>query len=108
MGYIHLQKDSTSAETMKAKRAFELYGRDRGVIVKNYHTDNGRFVDNAWKEGLDQENQGITYCGVNAHWQNRIAERRIRDLKEQTRTMLLHAQHHWPEATSTSLWPYAL
>ena len=22
--------------------------------------------------------------------------------------MLLHTQHHWPEATSTSLWPYAL
>jgi hypothetical protein len=29
-------------------------------------------------------------------------------LKEQAGTMLLHAEHHWPEATSTSLWPYAL
>jgi hypothetical protein len=108
IGYVHLQKDSTSMETMKAKRAFELYARERGVKVLHYHANNGRFVDNAWNEGLDQENQGITYCGVNAHWQNGIAERRIRDLKEQTRTMLLHAQHHWREATSTSLWPYAL
>ena len=108
LGYIHLQKDSTSSETLKAKDAFELYARERGVRIRHYHADNGRFVDNAWKEGLAQENQGITYCGVNAHWQNGIVERRIRDLKEQTRTMLLHSQHHWPEATSTSLWPYAL
>jgi hypothetical protein len=102
LGYVHLQKDSTLLETLKAKHAFELYARERGVRVRNYHADNGRFVDNAWKEGLAQEDQGITYCGVNAHWQNRIAERRIRDLKEQTRTMLLHAQHHWPYAMRTA------
>ena len=108
LGYVHLQKDSTSAETLKAKKAFELFASKRGVKVRHYHADNGRFVDNAWKEGLEQENQGITYCGVNAHWQNGIAERRIRDLKEQARTMVLHAQHHWPEGTSVNLWPYAL
>jgi hypothetical protein len=55
-----------------------------------------------------KKNQGITYCSVNAHWQNGITERWIRDLKEQTRTMLLHAQHHWPDAVATSLWPYAM
>jgi hypothetical protein len=108
LGYVHLQKDSTSKETLKAKHAFELYAMERGVKVKNYHADNGRFVDNAWKEGLAQENQGITHCGVNVHWQNGITERRIRDLKEQTRTMMLHAQHHWPDAVATSLWPYAM
>ncbi len=68
----------------------------------------GRFVNNTWKESLLQENQAMTYCGVNAHWQNGIAERRIRDLKEQTRTMLLHAQHHWPDGVTTNLWPYAM
>jgi hypothetical protein len=73
-----------------------------------YHADNRRFVDNAWKDSLLEENQGITYCGVNAHWQNGIAERRIRDLKEQSRTMLIHAEHHWPDAVNTSLWPYAM
>jgi hypothetical protein len=78
------------------------------VKVKNYHANNGQFVDNAWKEGLAQESQGITFCRVNARWQNGIAERRIRNLKEQTRMMLLHAQHHWPDAVSTSLWPYAM
>ena len=61
LGYVHVQKDSTSKETLMAKHAFELYARERGVTVKNYHADNGRFVDNAWKEALAQENQGITY-----------------------------------------------
>jgi hypothetical protein len=69
-----LQKDLSSLETLKAKHASELYVRERGIIIRHYHADNGRFVDNAWKESLLQENQGITYCGVNAHWQNGIAE----------------------------------
>jgi hypothetical protein len=105
LGYVHLQKDSTSKETLKAKHAFELYARERGVKVKNYHANNGRFVDNAWREGLAQENQGITYCRVNVHWQIGITQR---DLKERTLTMMLHAQHHWPDAVATSLWLYAM
>jgi hypothetical protein len=108
LGYVHLQASTSSKDTLTAKRAFEVFARDHGVTIKHYHADNGRFIDNAWKGALDAENQGITYCGVNAHWQNGVAERRIRDLKEQARTMLLHAQHHWPDAIETSLWPYAL
>jgi hypothetical protein len=108
LGYVHLQKDASSGETLKAKRASELYASQRGIKIRHYHADNGRFADNAWRNVLLEENQGITYCGANAHWQNGIAERRIRDLKEQSRTMLLHAEHHWPDAIFTSLWPYAM
>jgi hypothetical protein len=108
LGYIHMQKDTTSKETLKAKQAFKLFAREHGITVKYYHAGNGRFVDNAWIASLAEENQSITYCGVIAHWQNGIAERRIRDLKEQGRTMLLHAQHQWPEAVTTALWPYAV
>jgi hypothetical protein len=100
--YVHIQRDTTSKETLKAKRAFELFAHDCGVRIKHYHAGNGRFVDNMWKNALEEDNQGITYCGVNAHWQNGVAEPMIQDLKEQARTMLLHAEHHWPEATSTS------
>jgi hypothetical protein len=106
-----LQKDGSSAETLKAKRAFELYARERGIKIRHYHADNGRFVDKTmhgkmpyWKK----IKASPIYCGVNAHWQNSIAERRIRDLKEQSRTMLLYAEHHWPDAICTRLWPYAM
>jgi hypothetical protein len=97
-----VQKDTTSEETLRAKRAFETYAGDRGITVQYYH------ADNAWVNSLDEEGQSIIYCGVNAHWQNGITERRIRDLKEQARTMMLHAQHHWPDANNSNLWPYAL
>jgi hypothetical protein len=60
LGYVHLQNDSTSKETLKAKDAFKLYNKGRGVRVMNYHSNNGQFVDNAWKESLGEENQEIT------------------------------------------------
>jgi hypothetical protein len=55
LGYVHLQKDSTSRETLKASLAFELYARERGVKVKHYHANNGCFVDNPWRQSLDEE-----------------------------------------------------
>jgi hypothetical protein len=50
----------------------------------------------------------LTFCGVNAHFQNGLAERRIRELTEHARTMLIHAQKRWPSAITANLWPYAL
>jgi hypothetical protein len=45
---------------------------------------------------------------VNAHFQNGIAERSIRDLSESARKQLLHARARWPQAVHLALWPYAL
>ena len=44
----------------------------------------------------------------NAHFQNGIAEKRIYDLQERARTMLIHSQNKWPTAIETELWPYAI
>ena len=52
--------------------------------------------------------QTISFCGVNAHFQNGVAEKRIRDLTDNARTMLIHAHRCWPEAISAHLWPYAI
>eukprot|EP00804_Cyclotella_cryptica_P005599 CCRYP_003078-RA/>CCRYP_003078-RA protein AED:0.11 eAED:0.06 QI:0/-1/0/1/-1/0/1/0/102 len=79
-----------------------------GVRIKQYHADNGRFADKAFKQHCSHQKQAITYCGVNAHFQNGIAERAIRDITEATRTMLLHAKARWPSAVHLSLWPYAV
>ena len=75
--YIHLQRGLTSAETVQAKRAFESFSQAHGVTIKHYHCDNGRFADNAYLEHVTKSGQTITYCGVNAHFQNGIAEKRI-------------------------------
>jgi hypothetical protein len=37
-----------------------------------------------------------------------MAEKRIRDLQDQTTTMLLHAESKWPDVILANLWPYAL
>ena len=98
LGYVYLQLDTTSSETLKAKQAFEAFAHSYGVRIQHYHADNGRFADNAFRASLEQQHQTISFCGVNAHWQNGIAERRIRDLQEAATTMLLYAQRRWPDA----------
>jgi phenylalanyl-tRNA synthetase alpha subunit len=71
--------------------------------------NNSRFTDNAFRKDLQDNNQSIMFCRVNAHWQNGVAEKQIRDLiTENARAMLLFTQRRWPDAITTNLWPYAL
>jgi hypothetical protein len=108
MSYVHLQESLTSADTVEAKEAFEAFARSMGVRIHHYHADNGRFADNGFKNAVKKQQQTISFCGVNAHFQNRIAEKIIRDLQEQARAMLLHAKSRWPKGVSIHLWPYEL
>ena len=106
--YVSLQQTLSSEETIKAKEKFEAKCREYGVKVEHYHADNGRFADNAFREHVSSEGQTLTFCGVNAHWQNGVSEKAIQDIKESARTMLLHAIDKWPGAITTYLWPQAL
>jgi hypothetical protein len=91
LGYVHLQVDDTAKETMKAKHVFEKYAAKHGVSIKHYHCDNGCFANNLFKQSCESNRQRLTFCGVNAHFQNGIAERAIRDLADSARKQLLHA-----------------
>jgi hypothetical protein len=106
--FIYFHTAITTEETVKAKRAFELHADSFGVKIKQYHADNGRFQDIKFKEDCTTQGQRITYCGVNAHFQNGKAERKIRDLQDGARTSLLHAMKKWPTAITINLWPYAM
>jgi hypothetical protein len=108
LSYIHLQKSTNAEETLEAKVAFERFATKVNVKVKSYQADNGRFAENKFMEAVKEAGQTITFCGVNAHFQNAVAERRIRTLQDQARTMLIHAQYRWPKAIDAHLWPYAL
>ena len=98
----------SSEETVAAKRAFEQHASELGVTILHYRADNSRFCDNAFQAAYEQGGQHLTFCGVNAHFQNRRAEKAIRDLSESARKQLLHAQARWPSAIHLSQWPYAL
>jgi hypothetical protein len=75
--YVHFQKSTSATETIEAKEAFERWSESNGVKIKHYHADNGRFAENAFMNHIDKSNQTISFCGVNAHFQNGRAERRI-------------------------------
>ena len=106
--FVYLQRRLTSEETVQAKHVFERAAEQRGVKVVHYHADNGRFTDNAFIADCNAQRQSLSYCGVNAHFQNGIAERRIRDLQEQTRTSMLYAMNKWKRMILICLWPYAM
>ena len=79
-----------------------------GTRVKKFHTDNGIFAEEGFKSDVSDNNQTIRYCGVGAHFQNVIAEDDIKQLTEKARTMLIHANHRWPEVIQPCLWQFAL
>lgn len=108
LGFVYLQRTSNMEETLKAKDAFEKYSLQRGVVVQHYHADNGRFADKGWIDQVRAKGQTITFCGVNAHHQNGVAEKRIRDLQELARAALIHSFYRWPDAINAHLWPFAL
>lgn len=66
LSYVHLQRALTSAETVEGKIAFENYCANRGVRVKHYHADNGRFQDKLFMKDIRDKHQNISFCGVNA------------------------------------------
>ena len=108
MSFIHLQKSTNARETLEAKAAFEAWSNTFGVQIAHYHADNGRFAERAFLSHCDSKGQTVSFAGVNAHHQNGVAEKRIRDLQDTARTMLVHAKKKWSKAVTPHLWPYAL
>ena len=105
---VALLTNFTRQATIDACNEFEVLSRNMGVDVKHYHCDNGRFADNLSIENIKQNNQSISFCRVGAHHQNGRAEKRIRDLRDSARKLLLHAISRWPKVIYIHLWPYAL
>lgn len=108
LDYVHLHERNTGDDILQAKLAFERYSYSHGVTIKHYHCDNGRFAETSFRDACMASNQTVTFCGVNAHHQNGIAERRIKDLRDSARSMILLAQHHWPTAITAHLWAFAV
>ena len=105
--YTHLQRSTSLQDTLAAFRAYENFCDRHGVKVRHYHADNGRFVDQGFLDSLAKD-QTISFCGAYAHWQNGKAEKRIRDLQDQGRKVLIYSNARWPQASTIHLWPYAL
>jgi hypothetical protein len=71
--FVHLQLDNKSNKTLAAKLAFKQYAVEHGGKILHYHCDNGRLHSNAFQQACHVARQQLTFCGVNAHFQNGIA-----------------------------------
>ena len=107
LDYVHVQASTNADDTIEGKKAFENFCKERGVEVKHYHADNGIFASRAFRAEVQRCGQTLSFCGVGAHHQNGVAERRIQDLSDSARSSMCHAARHNPAVTA-HLWPYAL
>ena len=83
LGYLHFHKSLLSEETVQEKIVFKKFAALRCVKIKQDHEDNSRFADNAFIYHCETNHQHISYCSINAHFQNVIAKRAIRYLQDQ-------------------------
>ena len=65
-------------------------------------------MDRGFIKDCQDKGQRLTYCGINAHFQNHIAKKKIRDLQEAMRTSLFFMAHKWLKMITMNLWPYAM
>jgi hypothetical protein len=100
---------STGAkEASSAKHQFELFASSFNRPIKKYHADNGIFASKLFCDSCQRNHQQLSFCGVDAHHQNGIAECYICTIMEHAQTMLINAMIHWPEIIQESFWPYAI
>ena len=110
-GYIHVEEQLgfSASESIRAKQTFEKFALDHGILIHNYLGDNGIFKSKEFVKHLYEHNQKVSYCGVNAHHKNGIAERNIRTVSDCARALLLHSALHWKEGPiDSSFWPFAV
>jgi hypothetical protein len=93
---------------VEGKKAFEAYSHRHGVKIEIFHAHNGIFKAYKWTDACKQDGQGMTFAAVNAHHQNGIAVRRIRELQDLARALLAHANARWSDSITANLWPYAI
>ena len=78
------------------------------MLVDSYKADNGVFRANQFVSHIREHNQKLSFCGVNAHHKNGVAERAIRTVSECARALMLHAALHWDHEVTSDLWPMAV
>ena len=61
------------AKIAETAQAFERISKSHGVTIQHYHANNGLFDTHKSKEKVATSNQTMSFCGVNAHNQNKKA-----------------------------------
>jgi hypothetical protein len=107
LGYVHQQKGATAEETLEGKEAFEAYARSHSVSIKLTRNTMGSCTPT---NGLIVAGgqARLNFRRVNSHHKNRIRKRRIMELQDLGRTMLIHVNCWWKMSINAHLWLYAV
>ena len=73
---VCLMRDATGKSILDAKKAFDRAAAERGVVIKGYHTDNGRYAEHVFKDDCHDKMQRLTFCGVGVHHQMALLKQR--------------------------------
>ena len=90
-GYVSIkhQVAINATETVKAKLTFEREAQSQGVVIKEYHTDDGIFNSSEFMEELLKKQKNIRFSGDGTSHQNGAAERAIKTVVTMERNMLM-------------------
>jgi hypothetical protein len=100
-----------AAETVVGKANFEEWIWNlAGVLASEYHSDNGIFSSEQFRNDCINKRQKQSFSGVGAKHQNARAERTIQTISYWARHMMVHAAIHWPSdgANNIRLWAFAV
>ena len=103
-----VQTSTEGSQTVEAKHKFERFAKNCGVDIKHYHADNKIFNEQVFRESCIAASQVQTFCGVNAHHQNGVAERKIKTVISLARAMLFTAMIKNPTVITLQFWPFAV
>ena len=73
------------------------------MLIDSYKTDNGIFKVNQFVAYVREHNKNLSYCGVDIHYKNGVAERAIRTVSEYARALMLHTTVRWKDAVTSEL-----
>ena len=99
--YVQFSEITTANKAVKAKHEFEKYAATFGVKIQKYHANNRAFNTQVFKDSTIAANQTIAYSGVDAHHQNGIAERMIKNITNRAQSMLLNEMIFWTDFIKT-------
>ena len=60
--------------------------------IGNFHANNRHLTENAFMSYVRTSGQTISFCGVNVHFHNGIAEKQIRDIQELSINHILYTK----------------
>jgi hypothetical protein len=106
--FIRNQISLRAGETLLGKHALERFANQFGVQVQNYHADNHPFGSHKFREDCALQEQGLTFSGVGAHFQNGVAERGVQTITSWALALMMHQMIHWPACFDAALWPFAM